>query len=112
MKKEALKKHHFWILAGVAAFLGLLTALFVWTGAGSAISAKSGEIDTNKKTASGTQGRGTQGIADLEKQKETLAIQKEKLWKANYITQKDLFSWPANPQLQGLAKKHTKFGDP
>ncbi len=112
MKSEALKKHHFWILAGVATFFGLLTALFIWTGAGSEISAKMELIEKNKKDASSTNGLGTQALGDYEKQKIKLTEQKELLWKANYDRQKSLFAWPNSLQLQALAKKHTKFGEP
>jgi hypothetical protein len=113
MKNDALKKHHFWILAGVGPFFALLAALLVWSNVGDEIQAKTGTIDKKLKEVKGTSPKGK--IA-LEKgypaQKEELLKKRKELWQVQWDKQRELFAWPKDPSggLQQLEKQYVKFG--
>src|SRR5690349_1904254 len=101
-KNDSLKKHHFWILAGLAPLLALLTVIFLMTGPGEA----------KYKAAADTHGKGYKVLKeDYPHQKEVLLKQREKLWKANYEDQKRLFRWPESPRLQVLEQRYQTFGE-
>lgn len=111
-KNDALKKHHFWILAGVELLLVLLAMVFMMTGPGEAKDKAAADIAKKLKEASDTHGKGYKVLKeDYPKQKEILLQQREKLWKVNYDDQKKLFDWPQSPRLQRLAQKYQKFGE-
>jgi hypothetical protein len=110
-KNDSLKKHHFWILAGLAPLLALLAMVFLMTGPGEAKEKAAGEIEAKKKEATSTQPKG-KGVLenDFPRQKEKLLERREILWKANYEAQKGIFDWPQDPRLADLEKRYTKFG--
>jgi hypothetical protein len=113
MKNDALKKHHFWILAGVGPFFALLAALLVWSNVGDEIQAKSGEIDKKLKDVKGTSPKGKIAIEQgYPKQKEEVLKKREQLWKVQWDKQRELFAWPKDPSggLQQLEKQYVKFG--
>lgn len=110
---EKLKKHHFWILAGIAPLLTVLAVVFILSEVGGAIEKEVAETEAKLTAAKGTQPKGTQAIDDFKKQKEKLEKQKLDLWKINYDKQKDQFTWPGNNgYLKELEAKYQKFGEP
>ncbi|MGL6074103.1 MAG: hypothetical protein ACRC8S_08080 [Fimbriiglobus sp.] len=112
MKNENLKKNLFWILAGVAPFLTLLAFVFVVVSVGGAVSERDEAVKKELTELGGTKAKGTKGIATMEKQKEVIAQQKQKLWEANWNQQLKLFTWPNQPDLKVFEQKYTKFGEP
>jgi hypothetical protein len=110
-KNDSLKKHHFWILAGLAPLLALLTIVFLMTGPGGAKDKAAEEIKKNNDTAKGSNPPGKVKLEkDFPEQKKTLNERREILWKANYEAQKGIFGWPQSPRLADLEKRYTKFG--
>jgi hypothetical protein len=111
-KNDSLKKHHFWILAGLAPLLAFLTMIFLMTGPGEAKDKAAAEITKKKEEAARTQTKGKKALdEDYPKQKEVLFKQRETLWKVNYEAQKALFTWPQAPSLRQLEQKYQKFGE-
>ena len=92
--KDALKKHHFWIIAAVVPLLILIAVLIIWSGAGGAIAAGEKAITTSVEGASKKAPKGKWIEGELEKQKTVVASKKDKLWEFNWNDQKDLFTWP------------------
>ncbi len=110
-KNDKLKKHHFWILAGLAPLLALLTMVFLMTGPGSAKDKAAEEIKKNLESAKGTNPPGNRKLEkDFPDQMTTLNERREILWKANYEAQKSIFEWPQSPRLTDLERRYTKFG--
>lgn len=122
MNKDALKKHHFWILAGVAPLFVVLAVLLDWNDVGAEVEKKQGEY---KKAADSLKvnPKGTKILADLDEQKVTLEKKRAELWEDNWKRQanneitKDadgksvkLFDWPRNTRLAALEAQYPKFG--
>jgi hypothetical protein len=94
INKDVLKKHHFWIIAGLIPVLILVAVILIWTGAGSAVAA--GEADI-KKAIDGAKSRQPSGkwvLGKLDENKNVVASKKDKLWEYNWNEQKTLFTWP------------------
>ncbi len=112
-----LKKHHYWIVSGVAPLFALLAALFLWLNVGTAVSK---EQAANKLAVDEVQKVRPKGKGALDeasdkgypKQKAFLTEQKKTLWEKNYDKQKSMFQWPRNPRLQQLEARYVKFGQP
>ena len=113
MKPEVLKKNIFWILAGVAPFLTFLTFLFVFLFVGGEVSTKSEAITKDLTDLGNKKAKGVKGLATMDKQKDVIAQQKQKLWEANWDQQLKLFTWPASPNndLKAFEQKYQKFGE-
>jgi hypothetical protein len=107
---DGLKKHHFWILAGLAPLLVLLAAIFLITGVSGAIEKKTKEVEDNEKTVASAQAPGTGMINDLEKKKETLGKVRSELWKLNWDKQATYFTWPETPDKIFDKYNSMKFG--
>ncbi len=106
-----LKKHHYWILAGVAPLFALLAALFLWLNVGDAVAKSAAATDAAVKDVAAVQPKGKLAIdVDYPKQEGVLNEQKKKLWEKNYDAQKAMFVWPKNDRLKGLEKRYPKFG--
>ena len=101
---DTLKKHHFWIVAGLVPLFVLLSVLFVWSGAGRAVAAGETELKGLIDGAKGKQPKGMWVLGELDKQKGVVAGKKDDLWKFNWDDQKSLFTWPVDS-----AGKLTKF---
>src|SRR5262245_33107192 len=95
---EKLKKHHFWILAGIAPLLTVLAVIMILSEVGGAIEKEAKDTDEKLKSAQGTQPKGTKAIEDFKVQKTELEKKKLELWKVNYEKQKDQFTWPGRNQ--------------
>ena len=111
MKSDALKKNAFWILAGVAPFLTFLTFVVIFLSVGGEVASKSEAINKDLTELGGTKAKGTKGLGTMDKQKEVIAQQKQKLWEANWDQQLKLFTWPNNPDLKAFESKYQKFGE-
>jgi hypothetical protein len=94
---DALKKHHFWIVAGLVPLFVLLAVLFVWSGAGRAVAAGESELNGLLEGAKGKQPKGMWVLGELDKQKVVVAGKKDKLWEFNWNDQRTLFTWPVDP---------------
>src|SRR6266542_787409 len=103
---EKLKKHHFWILAGVAPLLTILAVVMILSEVGGAIVKEAADTDAKRKAAAGTQPKATK---EFKSQKVKLEEKKLKLWEVNYQQQKDQFTWPGqNQYLKDLEAKYPK----
>jgi hypothetical protein len=120
MDKKALKKHHFWILLGVAVLLiPIALAGAVW-GVGGEATAKAKTIDDKLKALTGQKPKGKEFRDTLDSQKTVLQSQKTRVWKDAYAAQAGLIRWPSaldqlntameSPNLDTPAKLY--FGDP
>lgn len=108
---EALKKHHFWILAGLAPLLVFLAAIFLMTGVSGAIDKKVKEVDDNEKSVAGAKAPGTGMIKDLDAKKETLGKVRGDLWKINWDKQATYFTWPETSEKLFDKYNTVKFGE-
>ena len=113
MKTEVLKKNIFWILAGVAPFLTFLTFLFVFLFVGGEVATKSEAITKDLTDLGSKKAKGVKGLGTMDKQKDVIAQQKQKLWEANWDQQLKLFTWPtsSNGDLKAFEQKYQKFGE-
>ena len=113
MKTEVLKKNIFWILAGVAPFLTFLTFLFVFLFVGGEVATKSEAITKDLTDLGNKKAKGVKGLGTMDKQKDVIAQQKQKLWEANWDQQLKLFTWPTSPSgdLNAFEQKYQKFGE-
>ncbi len=113
MKTEVLKKNIFWILAGVAPFLTFLTFLFVFLFVGGEVATKSEAITKDLTDLGNKKAKGVKPLATMDKQKDVIAQQKQKLWEANWDQQLKLFTWPtaSNGDLKAFEQKYQKFGE-
>jgi len=84
MDKQALKKHHFWILLGLAVVLiPIVLSGAVW-GVGSDADAKKKAIEDKKAALAKQQPKGKDYREKLDQQKAELQQQKIRVWKAAY----------------------------
>jgi hypothetical protein len=113
MDKQALKKHHFWILLALAIILipvALGGAVF---GVGGMAEEKTKKIDEKLIALNKQAPKSRSYQAALDEQKAELQTQKERVWKSAYEAQKGLIHWPSRlKSLNDLADKNTLyFGD-
>ncbi|HEY2784795.1 MAG TPA: hypothetical protein VGJ05_07450 [Fimbriiglobus sp.] len=94
MNKDMLKKHHFWVLAGLVPLFILLAVLLTWTGVSGEIAAKTTTINNEVTTIKGKSPKGKGYEEEMEKQKEQLEKKVGELWAANWRAQRDLIVWP------------------
>src|SRR5579883_2545136 len=108
---EALKKHHFWILAGAVPLFVLLALIFMMTGVGAAISKEKAAIKKSQDDVKAAKPPGKGVLNGLEEQTKLLQKKKGELWKENWDRQKEYFTWP--PTSRGEFDKYAglKFGD-
>ncbi|MBX7106838.1 MAG: hypothetical protein K1X57_22370 [Gemmataceae bacterium] len=108
MDKDKLKKHHFWILLGLALLLLPVTLGGVWMSVAQATEERAKKVNDEKKKLADARTKG-QNYLDLQMaQKKALEVRKDEVWKASYDAQKGLIEWP--PALAHLDKLY--FGDP
>ncbi|MDB5312963.1 MAG: hypothetical protein JWO38_7165 [Gemmataceae bacterium] len=88
MNKDTLKKHHFWILLGVAPLIVLIAVILMTSGVGAAIDKKKDEI-TKAKTdlQSKTNPKPKVLIERLDNQVDELGKKRTDLWKDNWERQ-------------------------
>lgn len=113
VNKDALKKHHFWILTGLAPLLVLIAVILITSGVGSAIDKKKDEIESTTKTLGTKQSpKSNHLITLMDGQKTALEAKRGDLWKENWERQigvdpatgkqdpaRNLLRWPASPKL-------------
>ena len=110
---DALKKHHFWILAILAPLFVFLAVIFLFTGVDSAISAQKKDNDDKTKAILGTKAVGKGAVADIATKMKMLEEKKTKLWEENWKLQtaaNQLYTWPQTAD--GLYSRYDdlKFG--
>lgn len=108
---EALKKHHFWILAGAAPLFIFLAVIFMMSGVSGAIEEQKKVINAAVTEVQGTRPPGQGVIDDYEKQKSVLQKKKGELWLENWERQKVFFSWPRGPRGEFDKYQDLKFGE-
>jgi hypothetical protein len=91
---DALKKHHFWILVGLAPLFVLLAVVFMMTGVSGAIEKANKEVADADTAMKGAKAPGQGTIQAIEKNKDVLDGVRGKLWKMNWDKQADYFTWP------------------
>ena len=110
-KNDALKKHHFWILAGLAPLFVLLAVIFLMTGVSSAISKQQAEIKQSVEAVNKASPPGEGALKELGQQKEVLDKKKGELWKENWERQKVFFTWPPRPEFAKYAEVPSNIGE-
>ncbi len=116
MKSDSpVKKHHFWILFGLAPLFTLIGACTMTSNVGGKIEEKEGGIKTaldalNKKNNPKPKSL----IAEAEREFAKVGTKKEELHKFNWERQRALYTWPAGSpnKLKPIEKLNLKFGDP
>lgn len=107
MNKQTLKKHHFWVLAGLVPLIVFISFLLITSGVGGAIDR---ELTTFKKTETELNNRKTVKpvglINELNSQIEELKKKKGEMWKKNWELQQKQFTTPPLMKMDKLA-----FGD-
>lgn len=91
---DALKKHHFWILVGLAPVFVLLAVVFMMTGVSGAIEKANKEVTDADTQMKGAKAPGQGTIQAIEKNKDVLGDVRGKLWKMNWDKQAQFFTWP------------------
>ena len=84
---DALKKHHFWILAVLAPLFVFLAVIFLFTGVDSAISAQKKDIDDKTKVITGAKAVGKGAVSDIAIKMKMLDEKKTTLWEDNWKLQ-------------------------
>jgi hypothetical protein len=108
MDKQSLKKHHFWILLGLAVVLVPIACSGAMFGVGGQAQERTKKIDDELKSLNGQQVKPDDYRDQLEAQKTELQAQKTRVWKEAYKAQEGLVHWPrALSHLDALY-----FGDP
>ncbi|HEY1376365.1 MAG TPA: hypothetical protein VGF55_06200 [Gemmataceae bacterium] len=120
MDKQALKKHHFWILLALAVVLIPVAWFGAKFGVGGRAAEAADKIEKKQKELDSQKPKANDYRTKLDEQKAQLQAQKEIIWKAAYGGQVGLFRWPAalahlnalmNPPDQSAPAK-LYFGDP
>src|SRR4051794_23769880 len=120
MDKQALKKHHFWILLGLAVILIPVVLSGAVFGVGNRAAEEKGKIEAKLKALQGQQVKGKDYRDKLDEQKVELQKQKTRVWRDAYAAQAGLIRWPntlnhlndlmVTPNFETPAKLY--FGDP
>jgi hypothetical protein len=115
MKKDALKKHHFWLMVGSVPLLILILFILLQTEPAGAIEKATTDFNNGLKATNDAKPPGKGWITDLEVQKAELEKRRDDLWKANYERQRDagVFKWPRvsrDPTLEAFEKLDLRFG--
>lgn len=124
MNKDALKKHHFWILTGLAPLFVIGAVLLIWTDVGAEVE-KEAVAYKKANDALKVNPKGKTILEDYDKQKKILADKRTELWEDNWkrqnskpiLTDPDnrtikLYDWPRDGagRMVALEKVNSKFG--
>ncbi len=110
---DALKKHHFWILAVLAPLFVFLAVIFLFTGVDSAISAQKKDIDDKTKVITGAKAVGKGAVSDIAIKMKMLDEKKTTLWEDNWklqATANQLYTWPQTADGSYSRYDDLKFG--
>jgi hypothetical protein len=111
--KQALIKHHFWILLGVFLILALVLLVIVPSFLADEIAAKEKSIAAKNTLLNGTTKdvRSQQHLRALEEQKNIAEAKRKELWIKMYADQKEVISWPPGPGGVWGAEMRKKYPD-
>jgi hypothetical protein len=115
MKKDVVKKHHFWFLLGaVPLLIGILFILLMVEPA-DAVEEATKKYDAKLKETSSQRPPGKGKLDELDKQKAELEKRRDDLWKSNYERQwqTGVLQWPRasrDPVLEAFEKASLPFG--
>ncbi|MFL5343058.1 MAG: hypothetical protein ACJ8F7_23240, partial [Gemmataceae bacterium] len=97
MDKQALKKHHFWILLGVFTLLAVVLLVVIPIGVGGMIEGKEKAVEKQDKDLDANKSPKSQSyLAGLDVNKDKLGVQREKIHRYMYVLQKDLVAFPGD----------------
>lgn len=116
MKSDSpVKKHHFWILFGLAPLFTLIGACTMTSSVGGKIDEKQGAIKSalDALTKKGNP-KPKSLLSEAEKALAEVGQKKDLLHKFNWDRQKGMYEWPAGSptKLKPIEKLNLKFGDP
>jgi hypothetical protein len=115
MKSESpAKKHHFWILFGLAPLFTLIGACTMTSSVGGKIEDKQKEIKSALETLNKKANPKPKSlISEAEAALAEVGKKKDKLHSFNWSRQKALYTWPAGSpnKLKPIEKLNLKFGD-
>jgi hypothetical protein len=107
---DVLKKHHFWILAGLVPLLVLIAVIMITSGVGGAITERKAAIEkAQKEIASKSNPKPVKVIQEMDKLIDQVASKRGDLWKANWESQKHLYVWPKSRNFDHFARKVKKM---
>src|SRR4051794_31375925 len=95
MDKKALKKHHFWILLGLAIVLIPVALSGAVVSVGGRAAEEKAKIDKKLADLSKQQVKGKDYREKLDEQKVELESRKKIVWQQAYAAQAGLMYWPA-----------------
>src|SRR5207244_9185560 len=93
MKADVLKKHHYWFVALTSVVLVLLAFFMLSGGVSEAIEGKQNSIKDEAGKASKANALGSIALKTIEEQKAKLETKRDDLWKENWETQSEFFTW-------------------
>src|SRR5947209_6730624 len=94
MEKKGWKKHHFWILLGLAIVLVPINCMGTMFGVGGQAQERAKKIDDELKSLKGQTVKPDFYRDQLDAQKVELQTQKTRVWAAAYQAQEGLIHWP------------------
>lgn len=112
--KEMLKKHHFWVLAGLVPLFVLIAVFTISSSVGEAIEKREKDYKGSEQSISSKLNpKSDKLIEAIQSQVSKVQDKKNELWKQNWERQKDLYVWPKNSaRLRAVERLGLKFGDP
>ncbi|VTT97191.1 unnamed protein product [Gemmataceae bacterium] len=112
--KELLKKHHFWVLAGLVPLFVLIAVFTISSSVGEAIENREKDYKTSEQSiAAKLNPKSDKLIEAIQSQVSKVQDKKNELWKQNWERQKALYVWPkTSARLKEVERLGLKFGDP
>ncbi|WP_439626424.1 hypothetical protein [Gemmata sp.] len=112
--KELLKKHHFWVLAGLVPLFVLIAVFTISSSVGEAIENREKEYKTSAQSIEPKLNpKSDKLIEAIQSQVSRVQDKKNELWKQNWERQKGLYVWPkTSARLKEVERLGLKFGDP
>jgi hypothetical protein len=112
--KEALIKHHFWILSGCFLLLVLIPLILLGTSVSKTVAEEGKKLDESKKSLKGINNpKNEKWVNAYKKQDEYVKVKKNEVWKDSWETQKYMMTWPVTESGQvQFAEKYKYMGDP
>jgi hypothetical protein len=97
MNAEVLKKHHYWIVAGLAPLFVLVAAFMLMSSVGKAIEKAKTDAKASLDKVKNAKAPGKGTLEVLGKDKDVQEKMRGVLWEQNWASQEPLFTWPKHP---------------
>jgi hypothetical protein len=109
--KEALIKHHFWILSGVFVLLALIPMCLLGMGVSDSVTKAQKSLDDTKKSVAGVKSPKNQSWVDAKKRADDIVKKRrDVVWDQAWKTQEMMMTWPE--QLLPRWSKYKYMGEP